>query len=63
MTPLFYSDMCKSCKSVTMEFIFTQVVRVKLTRFTLTHTVLFIVTIADPFPLTNVLLYYSGVSS
>jgi hypothetical protein len=46
-----------------MAFIFKQVIRVKLTRFTLTNTILFIVTIADPFPLTNVLLYYSGVSS
>jgi len=51
MTPLFYSEMCKSCKSVTMEFIFIQFVRVKLARFTLTHTILFIVTTADPFPL------------
>lgn len=63
MTPLLYSDMCKSCKSVSMGFIFTQVVRVKLTRFTLTHAIMFTVTIADPFPLTEVLLYYSGVSS
>jgi len=39
MTHLFYSDMCKSCKSVTMRFIFTQIVNVKLTRFTLTHTI------------------------